>query len=58
MPSYDYKCKGCEQTVSVIASIEANPQAPICSACKVKMIRDYKFGSVAFRGKGFYSTDK
>lgn len=58
MPAYDYKCKSCEQTATLAIRLQEEIQIPICSKCKSEMVRDYRFGSVAFRGKGFYSTDK
>ncbi len=58
MPIYDYECKYCEQTATVGVRLHEEMQIPTCPNCKQEMIRDYKFGSVAFRGEGFYSTDK
>lgn len=58
MPTYDYKCGNCEQTITISAPINSTPQAPICSKCQQVMNRDYKFRSYKFNSKGFYSTDK
>ncbi len=58
MPTYDYKCKSCEQTEVLVTSLREEIKIPVCSNCKLEMTRDYRFGSIAFRGKGFYSTDK
>jgi len=49
MPTYDYKCNTCDQTITIAAGIEEEVSTPI---------RDYNFRSFKFNGKGFYSTDK
>lgn len=58
MPAYDYKCLSCDRTATVISSIKEDKTIPTCHKCKSQMSRDYTFGSVLFRGDGFYSTDK
>jgi predicted nucleic acid-binding Zn ribbon protein len=58
VPTYDYKCNTCEQTITIAAGIEEEVETPICVKCKEGMARDYNFRSFKFNGKGFYSTDK
>ena len=58
MPTYDYKCNTCEQTITIYAGIEEEVLTPICAHCQADMVRDYNFRSFKFNGKGFYSTDK
>jgi putative FmdB family regulatory protein len=57
MPTYEFACRTCGQTVSVTASMEGI-KTPKCLACQKDMIRDYSFGAIKFVGNGFYSRDK
>jgi putative FmdB family regulatory protein len=57
MPTYEFICRECNQTVSVTASMEGI-QTPKCLACLKDMARDYSFGAIKFVGNGFYSRDK
>ena len=58
MPTYLYKCKSCDNRVEKTKTFGQKLIEPHCESCKKPMQRDYSFGSVAFRGSGFYSTDK
>jgi putative FmdB family regulatory protein len=58
MPTYDYKCRDCNNTATLITSIHEEIKIPICAKCKQDMIRDYKSPGVSFTGSGFYTTDK
>jgi putative FmdB family regulatory protein len=58
MPVYDYKCKTCNGTTSVQKGIGESEVVPICFKCRGAMQRDYSFGSVQFKGGGFYSNDR
>ena len=57
MPSYDFKCKTCDQTISITAPI-GKAQLPKCLKCMTDMTRSYDVGLVKFNGTGYYSTDK
>lgn len=57
MPTYEFKCNTCAQTVSVTASM-TELQTPKCGACDTIMVRDYNFASARFKGSGFYTNDK
>tara|TARA_R110000803_G_scaffold104126_1_gene172304 strand:- start:99 stop:272 length:174 start_codon:yes stop_codon:yes gene_type:complete len=57
MPTYDFKCKTCTQTVSITAPIGEATQ-PKCLKCMTDMTRSYDVGLVKFNGTGYYSTDK
>ena len=57
MPTYDYKCRTCDQSATLITAINRELSIPICSHCKAEMVRDYGSPAVRFKGKGFYSTD-
>lgn len=57
MPTYEYKCKECSQTVSVNHSMSV-VKVPECLKCGTTMTRVYDFMKVQFKGSGFYSNDK
>jgi putative FmdB family regulatory protein len=58
MPSYDYKCKSCDNTVSLVVSIKDDPQTPVCVDCKAEMVRSYGIQAVQFKGSGWASKTK
>lgn len=57
MPTYEFRCKTCDQTVSVNHSMN-ELKTPECLKCNTPMTRRYTFGPVRFKGSGFYSNDK
>ena len=57
MPTYEFICKTCDQTISVTAPM-GEAQRPKCLACQTDMIRDYGIGAITFKGSGFYRTDQ
>jgi putative FmdB family regulatory protein len=57
MPTYEFVCIVCDKTENINCKYE-EIDSVICSSCNYVMKRSFKFGSVAFRGSGFYSTDK
>lgn len=58
MPQYLFQCKTCNIRLETFSPITADAKIPTCEKCKGGMVRVYAFGSVTFKGKGFYSTDK
>jgi putative FmdB family regulatory protein len=56
MPTYTYECL-CGQTNDVQHSIHEDPKIE-CNHCGGGMSRKPAVAAVAFRGSGFYSTDK
>lgn len=58
MATYEYKCKGCGQEISVTRSISDKENVPGCLACNLPLSRVYSSVGVTFNGGGFYSTDK
>lgn len=58
MPSYEYKCAECGETATLVTRITEQLIIPVCFKCKVEMKRDYRFGSVQFKGSGFYSNER
>lgn len=57
MPIYDYYCVLCDREYSEQKSMDSDTRS-MCSVCGTVAIRKYNFGSVSFKGSGFYSTDK
>lgn len=57
MPSYDFACKTCNQSVTVTATM-SELKTPKCLKCDSDMVRNYNFQSIRFKGSGFYTTDK
>jgi|APGre2960657404_1045060.scaffolds.fasta_scaffold975845_1 putative FmdB family regulatory protein len=57
MPTYEFKCKGCQQTVSVTSSM-SELKTPKCLQCLTFMHRVFSVNGVTFKGRGFYTTDK
>jgi len=58
MAVYEFKCPGCAVTASVATAIASAVINPVCIACNQPMQRDYSFGAIQFKGKGFYTTDR
>ena len=57
MATYEYKCKGCGQEITVTRSISDKENVPECLACNLLLSRVYSPIGVAFNGSGFYRTD-
>lgn len=55
---YEYKCPRCSTLLSVERSIHAEASTPSCADCGELMSRVWSSPPIAFRGSGFYSTDK
>jgi putative FmdB family regulatory protein len=58
MPVYEYECKKCSERL-----LEERPMSEAdlpkgCERCGSQLKRIYNFGSVTFKGSGFYRTDK
>lgn len=59
MPIYEYKCISCEEKFMIIKTADARDEdLPKCRYCDSDIKRVYSNVGVAFRGSGFYSTDK
>lgn len=58
MPTYDYKCKACENVWEEFQSITAEP-TKVCPKCKKKRAERVISGGggLIFKGSGFYITD-
>lgn len=58
MPTYDYRCDGCDHTFEQFQSITAEPlkKCPNCGARRLRRLIGTG-GGILFRGEGFYQTD-
>jgi len=58
MPTYDYKCNGCNHTFEAFQSITEDPikNCPKCGQEKVQRLISAGAGLI-FKGSGFYITD-
>jgi putative FmdB family regulatory protein len=58
MPTYDYKCSGCDHEWELFQSIKANRirKCPGCGKLKAKRVIGSGAG-IIFKGSGFYQTD-
>ena len=59
MPIYEYKCIECDTKQTLVkSSDDRDSNLPQCKACNSDIKRVYSKVGVAFKGSGFYSTDK
>lgn len=58
MPTYDFGCMTCEQTVSISQPIDQDIRTPICAKCGYRMIRSFGVGTIKFAGDGWASKEK
>ncbi|HOK67427.1 MAG TPA: zinc ribbon domain-containing protein [Anaerohalosphaeraceae bacterium] len=58
MPTYEYLCDNCGQTMEIFQSITESPRkkCPQCGKQKLKRLLGTGAG-VIFKGSGFYQTD-
>jgi putative FmdB family regulatory protein len=57
MPAYEYQCK-CGDTTTVVRSITAEENKPICVKCALEMIRVFDKPAVTFKGDGWAGKEK
>jgi putative FmdB family regulatory protein len=56
MPTYEYTCKGCGETVEVFQSFSEKPLRKH-RECGGDLQKVFHARGVVFKGSGFYSTD-
>ncbi len=58
MPTYDYRCDGCEHQFEVFQKVD-DRQKKTCPECGEKKLRRLigAGGGIIFKGSGFYETD-
>jgi len=55
---YEYECPGGDESISVERSIIDPEDNYRCSTCGATLRRIYTPPAIAFKGNGFYTTDK
>lgn len=53
MPSYEYKCPNCEQTMKVVRSIHVHDPGYLCHKCKQQMLQVLNGVGISFKGGGW-----
>lgn len=56
MPTYEYKCNGCEHVFEIMRSYRERETEITCPKCTMNSTRVYSAPAVQFKGTGFYST--
>lgn len=56
MPTYEYKCNGCEHLFEINRSYNERETHITCPLCGLDSTRVYSAPGVQFKGTGFYST--
>ncbi len=56
MPTYEYSCDRCGQTLEVFQSFSARP-LKIHEGCGGKLTKVLHARGIVFKGSGFYATD-
>lgn len=58
MPTYDYKCKNCDEIFTLIHPMSDDSKKK-CTKCKKELVRKPMTDSrPTFKGEGFYTTDR
>lgn len=58
MPVYEYLCKTCSSMEIESRNADNRDDEKLCKTCNLPMKRLYSSIRTAFKGSGFYSTDK
>jgi putative FmdB family regulatory protein len=57
MPTYDYKCKNCQEVIQAVQSITETPLTT-CTKCNGTIFRVIgRNVGISFKGSGFYTND-
>ena len=57
MPTYQYRCRECDEELEVVQSFTDDPLTK-CPNCKKKALRKvFAAPGIAFKGSGFYKND-
>jgi putative FmdB family regulatory protein len=56
MPTYEYRCKNCDEHLEVVQSFKDEPLTT-CPACGGPLRKVFGSIGIAFKGSGFYKTD-
>jgi hypothetical protein len=58
MPVYEFKCPNCSTLFEIALEVHNRDEVPVWCVCKNRMERQIAKPGVAFKGHGFYTTDK
>ena len=58
MPLYEFLCKTCDEIIAEVMDAEQRDKESLCKTCNNPRKRLYSSIGIAFKGSGFYSTDK
>lgn len=53
MPTYDFKCTECPNTITVSIRITDQVTPPVCADCAITMVRQFGLAAVTFKGTGW-----
>lgn len=56
MPTYEYRCRACDQRLEVAQAFTDDPLTT-CEACGGELRKVFGNVGIAFKGNGFYKTD-
>lgn len=56
MPTYEYRCKGCDLDLEVVQSF-TDDALTTCEACGGQLRKVFGNVGIAFKGSGFYKND-
>ena len=56
MPTYQYACQACEETLEVVQSFN-DAALTQCPKCQGELRKVFSAAGVMFKGAGFYRTD-
>jgi putative FmdB family regulatory protein len=58
MPLYEFLCKTCDEVTIEVRNAEDREKESVCPTCNNDRKRLYSSIGIAFKGNGFYSTEK
>lgn len=56
MPTYEYQCRSCGESLEVVQSFTDDPLTE-CPSCQGSLKKVFSPVGIAFKGSGFYKTD-
>ncbi len=58
MPTYDFTCSMCEDTITIVQAIDKKLTIPMCAKCGYKTVRSFGVSAIKFKGNGWASKEK
>ena len=56
MPTYQYRCQGCDELIEVVQKF-TDPSLTQCPSCSGTLRKVFNAVGIVFKGSGFYATD-